>query len=49
MYDIAVYILGDLPLHMQYLYSIFAFILSVIFFFVVISPFILIFKKCSRW
>lgn len=49
MYDIAVYILGELPPYQSYLYGVFAFILSLIFFFVIISPFIIIFKFSSRW
>jgi len=49
MYDIAVYILGELPPYMEFLYGIFAFILSIIFFFVVLSPFIYLFKISSRW
>ena len=49
MYDIAVYILGELPPYQSYLYGIFAFILSIIFFFVVISPFIFFFKMTRKW
>lgn len=49
MYDVAVYILGDLPQYLEFLYGVFAFILAVIFFFVIVSPFILIFKHSSRW
>lgn len=49
MYDIAVYILGELPPYQSYLYGVLAFILSIIFFFVIVSPFIFFFKKTSRW
>ena len=49
MYDIAVYILGDLPAYQSYLYGVFAFILSLIFFFVILCPFIILFKYSSRW
>lgn len=48
MYDIAVYILGELPTYMEFLYSVLAFILSIIFFFVVVSPFIYLFKYFRR-
>lgn len=48
-YEFSVFILGDLPKSMCFLHSIFAFILALVFLFVILSPFIYLFRSFSRW
>lgn len=48
-YEFSRLILGDLPQQFQFLNAIFAFIMALVFFFVICSMFIFIFKACSRW
>lgn len=48
-YNLSQYILGDLPHQFQFLNAILAMILAIIFFITILSPFICLFKKCSRW
>lgn len=47
-YDLSVYILGELPTQFQFLNAILAYVFGLIFFFVVVSPFIYLFKKLTR-
>lgn len=48
-YELSRYILGDLPQQFQFLNATFAFIMALIFFFVICSVFIFIFRACTRW
>lgn len=47
-FDLSVYLLGSLPDSLFFLYGVFAFILGIIFFFVVLSPFIWIWKWFNK-
>ena len=48
-YDMSVYILGELPQQFQFLNAILAFILALIFFFVILSLFVFFFRVMRRW
>ena len=48
-YEFSRYILGELPRQFQFLNSVFAFVIALVFFFVVVSLFVYIFKWASRW
>lgn len=48
-YDISLLILGQLPNQFAFLNAIFAFILAIVFLFIILTPFIFIWKLCYRW
>ena len=48
-YKISLFILGELPSQFAFLNAIFALVLALVFVFVVISPFIFLWKLCFRW
>lgn len=48
-YDISLLILGELPNQFAFLNAIFAFILAIVFLFVILTPFIFVWKLSCRW